>query len=114
MQQSYGEAARLYRGGGLGIGECQFVGQLGLLYVIARGVPQSYEEAHRLWSLAAEQGDSAAQCCIRTLYEGGLGSQEIQIDRSRMVSEVSGAGVREGRRSSEGSLMRFYRNKQMN
>lgn len=61
------------QGGGLGIGECQFAGQLGLLYVIARGVPQSYEEAHRLWSLAAEQGDSAAQCCIRTLYEGGWG-----------------------------------------
>ena len=50
--------------------------RIGLLYRIGQGVAQDYDEAERLWRLAAEQGFADAQSGLGFMYFNGEGVPE--------------------------------------
>lgn len=46
---------------------------LGWMYYYGTGVTQDYDEAVNLFRLAADQGNSVAQCSLGEMYEKGEG-----------------------------------------
>jgi hypothetical protein len=60
-------------------GEARAQSELGLIYMLGKGVPVDRKEALRWIKLAAENGDSAAQANLGTMYlEGQIAQQDFK------------------------------------
>ncbi|RAP25871.1 hypothetical protein DID78_07115 [Candidatus Marinamargulisbacteria bacterium SCGC AG-343-D04] len=62
--------------------------KLGSLYISGDGVPQNFQEAVRLYTLAAEQGLAEAQFNLGTLFYKGKGVALVYSEKGRLEQAV--------------------------
>lgn len=66
---------------------------LGVCYLIGRGVPQDYKEAATLFQLAAEQGIIESQYNMAVLYRKGMGVPQNEEEALRLIQLTAEKGV---------------------
>ena len=57
-----------------------------------RGVTQSYEEAARWYSKAADQGHFPAQCNLGVMFEGGYGVKQNDAEAAHWYRKAANQG----------------------